>query len=99
LSEEEKHNLLDSFPGRDEGNKKRINLFRLYDQKYNMLMQKMYTKVDCYENDGKDDPVDAAGYYGQFYRAKRDLQNINEAEMIKVMAGNNKIIEIWRSIK
>jgi len=31
LSESQKLNLLYSFPGRDEGNKKRLNISRIYD--------------------------------------------------------------------
>jgi hypothetical protein len=42
LNEDEKENLIDSFPGRDEGIKKRINIARLYDQKYNQMLVKMY---------------------------------------------------------
>ncbi len=62
-------------------------------------MQKMYTKVDCYENDGKDDPVDVSGYYGQFYRVKKELTPISEAEMISIFAKSNKFIEVSRHIK
>jgi hypothetical protein len=50
--------ILDSFPGRDEGDKKRVNVSRLYDHKYTMMLQKIYQKVDVHENDGEDDPVD-----------------------------------------
>ena len=65
LSPSDSTNLLDSFPGRDEGPKKRLNVARLlYDQKYNLLLKKMYEKVDVHENDGEDDPVDEAGYLG-----------------------------------
>lgn len=58
MSNEDELNLLESFPGRDEGSKKRINIARLYDQKYNMMLSKMYQRIDVHENDGTDDPVD-----------------------------------------
>lgn len=60
--------LLDSFPGRDEGSRKRLNISRIYEQKYNMKLSKIYQRVDVHENDGEDDPVDQSGYTGQFYR-------------------------------
>ena len=50
--------MFDALPSRDEGTKRRINISRLYDQKYNMKLTKLYNKVDVHENDGDDDPVD-----------------------------------------
>ena len=64
LSDHQKWNLLMSFPGRDEGDRKRMNVSRMYDQKYNILLAKMYRKVDVHEDDGRDDPVDVSGYTG-----------------------------------
>jgi hypothetical protein len=52
-----------------------------------------------HENDGDDDPEDAAGYLGQFYREKRKLVPISEDEFIQVMARNNKLTEIMRRIR
>lgn len=37
ISELEKSNLLYSYPGRDDGNHVRINIYPIYDQKYNVL--------------------------------------------------------------
>jgi hypothetical protein len=56
--------LSSSFPGRDKGEKKRINIGRLYDQKYNIMMTKIYKNVDVHDNDGEDDPIDQSGYTG-----------------------------------
>ena len=53
-----------SFPGRDNGEKKRINIGKLYDQKYNIMLSKIYKNLDVHENDGEDDPVDQSGYTG-----------------------------------
>ena len=58
LNDKEKDMLTDSFPGRDEGQRKRVNVSRLYDHKYNMQLSKAYQKVDVHDNDGEDDPVD-----------------------------------------
>lgn len=44
--------LSGSLPGRDKGEKKRLNIGRLYDQKYNILLTKIYKSVDVHENDG-----------------------------------------------
>ena len=50
LSDKETENMLKSFPGIDEGVNRRINISRLYDQKYSQTMHKMYHKVDVHEN-------------------------------------------------
>ena len=50
--------LSDSFPGRDEGQRKRVIISKIYDYKYNMMVSKIYKKVDVHDNDGEDDPVD-----------------------------------------
>jgi hypothetical protein len=64
LSDKDKEMLLECFPGRDEGERKRVNISRLYDHKYEMMLTKVYQKVDVHENDGEDDPVDQSGYTG-----------------------------------
>ena len=56
--------LSSSLPGRDKGEKKRLNIGRMYDQKYNILLTRIYKSVDVHENDGEDDPVDQSGYTG-----------------------------------
>lgn len=53
-----------SFPGLNEGEKKRLNIARLYDQKYSILNSKMYEKVNVFVSDQGADPVDIAGYTG-----------------------------------
>lgn len=58
MTDHEQFNLQESFPGRDEGTRKRINIARLYDQKYNMMLSKMYQQIDVHDNDGTDDPID-----------------------------------------
>lgn len=58
MSKSKQEMLLDAFPGRDEGEKRRINISRLYDHKYSVKLQKIYQKVDVHDNDGDDDPVD-----------------------------------------
>lgn len=64
-----------------------------------MLLTKMYKKVDVHENNGDDDPIDEAGYLGQFYRKKTNLVPISEADFIQVLSKNNQLAEIIRIIK
>lgn len=58
LSKDDKDRLMQAFPGRDEGFRKCINVGKLYDQKYSIMIKKLYQKLDVHENDGEDDPVD-----------------------------------------
>ena len=53
-----------AFPGRTEGQRKRINVNRLYHLEDKIKQQTEYDRVDMFEDDGKDDPVDNAGYTG-----------------------------------
>ena len=61
-----------SFPGKeaDESTRKRVNIARIYDQKYNIILDKMYQKVDVTNFEGADEPEDINGYFGKtkFYR-------------------------------
>ena len=91
--------LIECFPGRDEGDRKRVNIGRLYDHKYEVMLSKIYQKVDVHENDGEDDPVDQSGYTGQFYRIKKTLKPITEQELVQIINANNKLVEIIRTIK
>ena len=48
----------------------RMNVARLYDQKYNLILDRMYNKVDVTNFEGIDEPTDVNGYLGKtkFYR-------------------------------
>ena len=99
LSAPEKEKLLLAFPGRVEGTRSRVNIAKLYDQKYNLQLRKLYQKVDVHENDGEDDPVDQSGYTGQFYRpSNKQLEPITEEELVKIIFADNKMKEIVRTI-
>ena len=83
MNKEEEESILESFPAGDDHKRLRINVGRLYDQKYSILLSKLYKKVDVQEDDGKDDPVDEAGYLGEFYREKqKGLIPITEEEFV-----------------
>lgn len=92
LSSNDRDSLIRAFPGRDEGARKRINISKLYDQKYNLMLRKLYKQVDVHENDQGDDPVDQSGYTGQFYRpVNKNLIPIIEADLVKVIHAENKL--------
>lgn len=72
ISKKEKDDILETFPGMEGGDSKeaRINVARIFDQKYNIILDKMYGKVDVADFEGLDQPTDVNGYLGltQFYR-------------------------------
>ncbi len=74
-------------------------MVKLYDQKYNMVLKKLYSRVDVHEGDGEDDPVDQSGYTGQFYRPnQKNLEPLTEAELVRIMFRNNKLNDVMRLI-
>jgi hypothetical protein len=82
LTESERTNLLFSFPGRAEGARERINIYQIFNQKYNLMNKKMYEQVNMHEPDKKEDAIDASGYTGIFHRTKKVLKPITEREFI-----------------
>lgn len=72
LSKHEQDYLLEAFPGKEGGADQRVrmNVARIYDQKYNLILDKMYNKVDVTNFEGIDEPMDVNGYLGKtkFYR-------------------------------
>ena len=66
LSTNEKHQVQSSFPGRESSDTTdvMINIARIYDQKYNIMLSKMYKKVDVSAFEGIDEPEDVCGYIG-----------------------------------
>jgi hypothetical protein len=47
-----------------------MNIARIYDQKYSIILDKMYNKVDVADHEGVDQPTDVMGYIGKtkYYR-------------------------------
>lgn len=55
LSKFEKTSLLAAFPGKEGGCQGvRINISRIFDQKYNIMLNKLYNKVDMNKLPDKD---------------------------------------------
>jgi hypothetical protein len=72
ISSKDKRYLLEAFPGKEGGadSGEVINVARIYDQKYSIILGKMYTKVDVQDFEAADEPMDPNGYLGKtkFYR-------------------------------
>jgi hypothetical protein len=49
----------------------------------------VYGKVDLFVSDVKEDPIDFAGYTGQFLRPKRTLKSLKESDLVDVIQRNN----------
>lgn len=99
LSPEITKNLLGAFPGLSKGEHKRLNISRLYDHKYNMAAQNTYSKIDVFDDDGKEDPVDNAGYTGQNIRRKRNLLPISPQDFLHIIKADSRIQEVWQMIR
>ena len=78
-----------------------INIARIYDQKYNLLLQKFYKKLDVSDVQGDDEPEDINGYFGKtkFYREQVKLFPITVEEFIQIVAADNKIDSIMNVIR
>jgi len=82
LTKEEKDALIQSFPGQEGGDKgPRLNIARIYDQKYNNTLKEMYKQVDVENTMGADEPTDTMGFLGvaDWYRKKKVSRPISEA--------------------
>jgi hypothetical protein len=99
LSDSERQNLLYSYPGRDEGVHVRVNIYPIYDQKYNIMAKKVYDDLNVQEPDKKDEAVDACGYKGEFHRKHRDLKAISEQEWITMISKNDRLKDIFFRIR
>ena len=89
------------FPGGDSKEGTMINIARIYDQKYNLLLQKFYKRLDVSDVQGDDEPEDINGYFGKtkFYREQVKLFPISVEEFIQIVAAENKIDSIMNVIR
>ena len=72
-----------AFPGKLGGSKGvRLNVSRIYDQKFNIILEKLYNQVDCEKIDHDESLKDVYGYLGKtvHYREKVKLYPITEEE-------------------
>lgn len=83
LSHDEIMSISRAFPGKLGGSKGvRLNVSRIYDQKFNIILEKLYNQVDCEKIDHDESLKDVYGYLGktEHYREKVKLYPITEEE-------------------
>jgi len=56
-----------------------------------MKLRKLYDRVDMYEEADNPNMVDNSGYLGLFYREKKLLTPIGEAELLEIISKDNKL--------
>jgi hypothetical protein len=91
-----------AFPGKQGGLKgTRLNVSRIYDQKFNIILEKLYNDVDCKKIDHDASLKDAMGYLGktEAYREKFKLYPISEEEFLQVLHTNNRLREIMLKVR
>ena len=102
LTDKEINEITAAFPGKQGGNKgARLNVSRIYDQKFNIILEELYDKVDCEKIDKDDALKDAMGYIGktEHYRDKLILSTISEDEFFQVIHQNNRMREIMLMVR
>ena len=83
LSHDEIMSISRAFPGKLGGSKGvRLNVSRIYDQKFNIILEKLYNQVDWEKIDHDESLKDVYGYLGktEHYREKVKLYPITEEE-------------------
>jgi uncharacterized membrane protein YkoI len=93
--------LLDTFPGRSEDERIRINISKLYEVKFNDKLKKLYVQVKMSETDDEDVAVDTSGYTGNFHRNvdEKAFAPYSLERLAQLIHSNNKLVDIMRAIK
>lgn len=99
FNEREKELVMQSFVANADRDNILINVSRLYSIKLTKKMNKLYERVDMYEEADNPDLVDNSGYFGIFYREKVPLQPLSDQQFIKIINNNNKLVGIMKNIK
>ena len=99
FNEREKELVMQSFVANADRDNILINVSRLYSIKLTKKMNKLYERVDMYEEADNPDLVDNSGYFGIFYREKVPLQPLSDQQFIKIINSNNKLVGIMKNIK
>jgi len=78
-----------------------MNVARIYDQKYNLILDKMYNKVDVTHFEGIDEPMDVNGYLGKtkFYRTQVKTVPVTAKQFISIVHSTNSFVEVSRTIQ
>lgn len=99
LNEQEKDQILQALIGNSDRSKPVLNISRLYSIRLASKLRKAYDRVDMYEEADNPNLVDISGYFGLFYREKKQLTPITEAEVLEIIAKNNRLVQIMKVIK
>ena len=101
MSNIDKDLINDTFPGRNEGDRIRVNIGKIYEVRYANKLKRMYTKVKIDETDEDDVAIDASGYTGIFHRHldEKSLEPFTLDQLTKLIFKNSKMLDIMRSIK
>lgn len=76
-----------------------IDIGSIYNIRAVKHLRGLYDRLDLYEEPDNPDMADSSGYLGLFYREKRQLLPIQEAELLDIIAKDNKLPAIMRIIK
>jgi hypothetical protein len=92
--------LLDTFPGRSDGERVRINIAKLYEVRYQDKLKKIYGNVRVAETDD-DVAIDTSGYTGNFHRNvdEKSLLPFSMTRLADLIVRDNKLVDIMRAIK
>lgn len=99
LSERKRELLVQAFVANFDRTNVIINIGRLFNIRAVTQIRKLYNRVDMYEEPDNPDMVDLSGYLGLFYREKKLLTPISEAELIDIVMRRNRFPQIMKVIK
>ena len=99
VNDQDKEVLLQSFIASADRSKPLLNLSRLYSIRLASSLRRAYDRVDMYEEADNPNLVDISGYFGLFYREKKQLTPITEVEVLEIIARDNKLVHIMKVIK
>jgi hypothetical protein len=102
--------LQNIFPGRNQGEKVRINISKIYDVHYQQGLNRVYKSTAIPDADEKEAVNDPIGYIGVFHRKDaiddRLLQSFTMEQLAQVFSKiatdkerNEKLATIMRTIK
>ena len=91
LNDSQQQTILDTYPGRKDGERVKINITQLYETRFTEQLKNMYQKVKINEEDEDDIAIDASGYTGNFHRPKNDanLKPFSREELVELVVRNN----------
>jgi len=101
LNQHQQQTILDTYPGRKDGDRVTINIAQLYETRFTEQLKNMYQKVRINEEDEDDIAIDASGYTGNFHRPKNEanLKPFSRQELADLIVKDNQMVQIMRHIK